>query len=815
MLLFWRQSPPPSITDSLTHLLDSDHLFISLFDALPAILCITCPHRMTRIKQESASPLSALGSHRAATPPPLHSTAVSASTAEDIASFLVSTDQSEAANDKHALPPPQPEHVAAEQTISGAASWAVADEDDGECEQIPEEDQLDPDDPTVTLLPICAERLARIRQHWAQQLHSMVVKREAEAVAAQQVLAAYDDLYDEADRGADDSDGSEDGHQEWCEGTDWGGADPSDESDNVQCDSDGDGWEEAVGHEEEARAKADLQLYRRWKTGDQHHGAGIDEDEQVNGGDDDDSERQESGADSDEETKVKRQRESRQHSNQHHRACDRPPHRLQLALLSASVDISDILSEGPETSSSGRGVGYVWQVCEDGSEGWIYDRAREEQWIRDELSGGCGNDPILSELRPVQSVEQVSGEHAAVQDDCEAEMQEQGDDQEPSEEVEQEQEQSPTQSRRTRRQPSRSSRKQTSRKRRRAADCVEQRRTVRRQTSTVRRTRTTTTETTTHRWRERKDDTHNDSDDSSAVATPIRSKSETAVSRRKRKAAKPTADTNDEAEDMETTGAIELDVGIASSTGTEHRPIGKLVCVECGEPASDAIDGSFCSSLCEQWVEHKRFLSDMHRSMCISWRQQHDEYYQPMHNLPLYPVSTAELTGCQLPFVLLASASLNCSSRVVSGYLDHQLALHPAIRLGPSPIHGTGVFARSRIVPNSRVSTIFGLLYPRDRLLDDNDRLLPAARGMDRLLDIDALNEEDVTLLLSISRACVAGYINSVRGTGRRRNVRFECDERVNKQRWGEGWVPSGLMIVTAVRAIEAGEELLEKYPVG
>ena len=240
-----------------------------------------------------------------------------------------------------------------------------------------------------------------------------------------------------------------------------------------------------------------------------------------------------------------------------------------------------------------------------------------------------------------------------------------------------------------------------------------------------------------------------------------------------------------------------------------------VVCMECGENAVGSFRGSgFCSSLCKQWVWHKRFLSDMYRSMYPRWSEQYDQYYQPMHNLPLYPL-TSGLTCCQLPFAFLASESLDPSLPIVRDYLAYQQRLNPVVRLRPSSIHGTGLFAAKRITANTRILIIFGLLFPRYQFLDERDHLLPAARHMDRLLDVDALDTGEVSLILSISRACAAGYINSVRDTvGRRQNVRFECNERVRRAWSGEGWVPSGLMIVRSVCDIETGEELLENYPV-
>jgi len=720
------------------------------------------------------------------------------------------------------------------------------EDDSGECELIPAEDQLDLDDPDICIQSMCAERIARIRQYWEQQLRSVHVKQEVEAAAAQQVLGAYDDLYEEEDRGADDSEVSEGGHEEWCEETDWNREkeerDEADDTDESAANSVEEEWQEADGDVEK------IEGYGRWKSAgekdeeehdqqehkyedesmklpsDVHLGSAVsDQGESAIGGKQRDGRRR---------ALSSGQRRSRQRQQTR----DPSPHRQRHAQTQplVSSDISDILSEGPTAGSDMCRQGFVWRVHEDGSEGLTYDRDGEEEWIHQEVAGGRDSGDITSQSQPTKADEQADGQHtAAVMDDCVVEMEEQEEaDHESAENEEQEQDEDeqddPTQrqSRRAQRKRVRHSRQHRA-KRRRSPDRVEQRRTVRRKTSVVRKTRTTTTETTVY-WRGGKADADSDSDSSTADSKQSRSRRKRATGRKKSRQAKPTTDFEGEAEEMETESADERNIGSAMSDNEvdeeqqclavavqEPSRIDSCVCIECGEPIPDDHEGVFCSPSCELWVGHKAFLSDMHRTMCPSWQQQHDQYYQPMHNLPLYPLTTTDLAMCQLPFALLATESLHRSSPIAAAYLEYQLTLHPAVRLAPSPIHGLGVFVTQPLPLNTRLLTIFGLLYPRDHLLDDTSRLLPAARGMDRLLDVDALSVDDVTVVMSISRACVAGYVNSAVGTGRRANVRFKCDERVGVGRWREeGWVPSGLMVVTTARAVKAGEELLEKYPV-
>ena len=824
---------------------------------------------MIRIKQEPLSPPPAFSLPPAVTPPPppphIPET-ISASTAADVASFLVSTAAHISDDDDPPLRAVLQEEKAQAGESARQALDAVdveEDEDEGECERIPEEDQLDPDDPSVHLMSMCAERLARIRLHWAQELRSIHVKQEVEAQVAQQVLAAYDDLYDETNRGADDSEGSEDGHGAWCEEEDWGGGpDPSEQSDDSQTDGEEDWWDEEGEGVDEKRSEADMREYREWKAAQGLDA--IDSFQHEHKYDEDDDDRQglqprgavrmrdevsdASGSNTNEtQQRVRRetfrntpQPRATQHDHPNNRASHQP--QQERAGQPSSTDISDILNECPTISSSKRGPGYVWQVFEDGSEGWMYDRAKEEEWIREEMSRG-GIADIASQSQSPRAGAQTT-QAAAVADDRDAEMEEQED----ASESDLEQEAMPASS-----DARRGERYQSQLERRRSADRVEQRKTVRRETSTIRKTHVTTTKTTKYVWEDNKED----SDSSASQFQQSRSKqrrgrgknnrrargngresdkletrecspgAEEDVKPSKRKVAKPLAGkrkvaklvshTEDDTDAVETNRLV-ID-GAEQDTCVEEAGLDLTdgeVCIECGELVPTDNCSSFCSPLCEQWVGHKRFVSDFHRSMCSTWRQQHDHYYQPMHNLPRYPVITTELTFCQLPLAALATESLDSRSLTVRAYLNYQLALYPATRLSPSRIHGIGVFTTKAVSTNSRLLPIFGVLYPRDRLLDDRDRLLPAARGMDRLLDVDALSVEDVTVVMSISRACVAGYINSVRGTGRQRNVRFECDERVDKQQWrGEGWVPSGLMVVTAVRDIKAGEELLENYPVG
>ena len=802
---------PPS-TPSL-----ASELF-SLFTAPVTVLSVTCLIPMIRIKQEVLSPPPAPSLPRCVTPPPRLDETTAASSADDVASFLVLVEQTSDNASPVAVLPHHLEEKPADST----------DEDEGECERIPEEDQLDPDDPEVQFSSMCAERIARIRQHWGQLVQSAKVKQEAEAQVAQQVLAAYDDLYDEADRGADDSDASENGHEAWCEVTDWGGG-KADESNDSELSDDEEQWAEAVENGSHLRSEQNMREYSRWRTGRERKEADsrlpgrkcrVDE----NGGErvDLDDAALSSPASENSGNMCEAQRQRRQSTNlvrassQPEHAHDRPPQSQQLAQARPLIntDIRDILSEPPTRT------GCTWQVFEDGSEGWMYHREIEEEWISQEMTDGNIAD-ATSHSQPTPAVEPASQQAAPAADDCEMQVEDQEETEQEDEEQEQEEAPTHTESRRTRRYRTRSSRS----KRRRSADRIEQRKTVRRETSTIRTTRTTTTKTTKHVWMGRQDDSDSHSDSSTAHSRRTRSKRRKAVQQKKRRAARPTNSAMSE-EEAETESADEGSVSVTNASvdeceqranAVESWPdrTNSKVCSECGEVVADSVESSFCSSTCEWWVDHKRFLCDMHRSICATWRQQHDQYYQPMHNLPLYPVMTDELTCCQLPFAQLVSRQLSRSSAIVRAYLDHQLALHPSIRLGPSPIHGTGVFTKSAVPANTRVLTIFGLLYPRDQLLDDRDCRLPAAHGMDRLLDVDALSVEDVTVVMSICRACVAGYINSVKGTRKRRNVRFKCDERVDEQRRsGEGWVPSGLMVVTTMRAIKAGEELLENYPV-
>ena len=824
--------------------------FIPLCPFCPTLLCSS----MTRVKQESISLPPAVSSLRSGSPPPPHT--VAASTAEDVAFFLARSVQSDRSNNEPPSTQQQEQHPA-EQNRPTEALQADSDYD-SEYEMIPAEDQLDPNEPIdePRLQSMCAARLARIRLHWAQQLRSVAVKKEAEAQAAQQVLAAYDDLYEESDRGEDDSDGSEDGHQAWCAETDWDWNRP-DDSDDSQFDSDEETWQQAAGEMDDTAH--DMQQYSQWRTAGAHDEAdGGAVPEQAHEGDEEEIDEEQSGLGdvtlhrgvvSDAHTEVKEEqrhypsrrppRSTAQHrDSDHDRAYSHPLQPTEPAHVQPlhTADISDILSEGPTSSQGSRGPGYVWHLFENGSEGWVYDRAKEEEWIRQELGGARGSNDSESHSQPALTAEPADVPAVAGADECSEEMEE-SEDNDSEEESEEEDDSVPQSKRRRPRRTQRHRAQQSERQHSRPIRRVEQRKTVRTESSTVRKRRTTTTQTTRYSYTDHTDHADNHSDSSAAPIQHTHSKRRKAAGRAEKRTSRgrkrtdrkggshtmlamgqaPTlSDREDspvemEVEDTDAYSAQQRDQRAIASM-TERSRAGSGVCRECGEPVSAQFDGDFCSSLCQQWVGHKLFLSDMHRSTCADWQKQHGQYYQPTHNLPHYPV-TDGLRLCQLPFAALDTEPLDRSSPIVRRYLHYQLTVHPALRLGRSPIHGTGLFARLPIAANSRVAPIFGQLYPRDQLLDDRDRLLPAARSMDRLIDVDTLNVADVTVVLSISRACVAGYVNSARGTGGRRNVRFECDERVRRRWGGEGWVPSGLMVVTTVRAVEAGEELLEDYP--
>ena len=759
-----------------------------------------------------------------------------ASTADDIASFLVTADRSNG-NTDGSVPSVQEQRQAQQSGPAEQDSTAAEDEDEGEWERVTEEDQLDPEDPETEVLmrSMCAERLARIRLHWAQAFASAPVKEEAEAAVAQQVLLAYDDLYDEAHASAGDSEGSEDGHEEWREETDWGGqpSDSSDESDASRSDEERD-WDEPVEEQEEQRYKAAARRYRRWRNR-----AGQDEAEA-----DSSDEEPSSTATSDEDEDydgVNIENERRQHGASKPRArSPAQPHidmpdraRSPQPRLNRSsrepispqleLDISDILSE-PRMSGSGTDrPGQVWTVFEDGSEGYVNDPSLEE-WVRQELGDGCDSKV------PTETSRSADNESATADSEAQLKKQDDDDDDDSEEEVKIEQgrgrdRHSASPPREAKRRRSQHSARSSSRaKRRRVA---ERKKTVRRQTSTVRETRTTTIHTTDTVW-SADDDSDSDDDDSHSSAAHVEPARRQRQRERADRAGKSTAASKStvrernsslekrhsderEAFDSETETKSEKE---ANAPEAESRD-GSAACIECGAAAFGDVADNFCSPTCQQWVEHKRFLVEMHRGMHSNWQQRHDNYYQPTHNLPLYPTSSKELLLCQLPFAVIAKQSATRSSPLVEAYLAYQLAMQPAVRLGRSPIHGTGVFTTAPVAAGTRLLSVFGLLYPRDALLDDCNRKLPAALAMDRLLDVDVLSCGEVSLVMSISRACVGGYVNSAHGTGRRQNVRFECGVRQDERRWHkEGWVPSGLMVVVSVRDIAAGVELLENYPI-
>ena len=253
---------------------------------------------------------------------------------------------------------------------------------------------------------------------------------------------------------------------------------------------------------------------------------------------------------------------------------------------------------------------------------------------------------------------------------------------------------------------------------------------------------------------------------------------------------------------------------------TEEK-IDAILCVECGlrlHP-QDVVSRWYCSSLCEAWVSHKRFLAQHFRATHSQWKSLLASYWQPGHNLPLLLHSPAVPT---LPFYTLARSHIPFAAPLLPKYLLYQLALYPYITLRPSPLHGHGVFATRPIPPHTRIIPVFGTLYPRTDFFHHDGSRREAAKGRTRLLDVDELSVKTVEYVMDISDACVGGYVNSAMGkrgskenttVRRERNVRFICDEQMKGTWEEEGWVPSALMIIESVAHIAEGEELLEKYP--